>query len=319
LAIVAALLAAFSLVISSFTMFCLSAFLIGWAAAAGHQYRFAALEKVPLQLAPTATSFLLLGGILAAFIGPELAVIGRDLVETRFAGSYLLLAVAYIFGVFIVSLNSDTVVEDEDHALEGRQLGEIIRSPVVILAISAAALGYGAMSFLMTATPISMHQYAGHSLESTKQVIQAHIVAMYLPSLVFAGLLARLGFRRLLAAGVLALLVCLGVALSGTAVIHYWLALVLLGLGWNFLFLCGTNMLVYGYRQSERFRVQSANDFMVFSVQALVSLGSGWVLFQYQWKGLLLAVFPLVLLFTVLLWRSRAFGELQAAQRRSLL
>jgi MFS family permease len=307
LAIAAALFAAYSLVIGSFPSFCLAAFMLGWAAAATHQYRFAALEQVPARLAPKATSVLLLGGIVGAFIGPEIAVRGRDLVQTPFAGSYLLLAITFLLGVFLVSLNPDSSVEEGDPHEPDRPSREILRSPVVILAISAAALGYGVMSFLMTATPISMHQHVGHSLESTKLVIQAHIIAMYLPSLVFAWLLSRFGFRNILVAGVFSLLVCLAVALADTAVVNYWLALVILGIGWNFLFLSGTNLLVYGYRSSERFRVQSINDFLVFTVQAVVTLSAGWVLYRFYWRGMLIMVLPPLLAFIVLILRSRAF------------
>jgi len=163
--------------------------------------------RVPPEIAPKATSFLLLGGILAAFIGPELAVRGRGLLDTEYAGSFLLLSLSYFTGLIIVSFNQDIAIEQAEHHSSGRPLSEILRSPVIILAVSAAALGYGIMSFIMTATPISMHNHSGHSLEATKFVIQSHIVAMYLP------------------------------------------ALVLLGAGWNFLFLSGTNLLPRGYRR----------------------------------------------------------------------
>lgn len=312
LAVGAALFATFSLIIWSFPVYCLATFLMGWAAAAGHQYRFAALEMVAPELAPRATSLLLFGGILAAFVGPELAVAGRDLMDVAFAGSYVLLAATYALGIWLLSLNPDSVVTGEEQSDQGRPLWVIARTPVVFLAICAAALAYGSMSFLMTATPISMHAHSGHSLESTKLVIQAHIVAMYLPSLVFPALLARLGYRKMLSTGVLCLLACLLVALVGTTVTHYWWSLALLGVGWNFLFLSGTNLLARGYQRSERFRMQAFNDFLVFSVQATVALSSGWFLFRFHWDGLLYLVLPPVCAFAVLLWRTRAFGELRA-------
>jgi MFS family permease len=309
IAIAAALTAMQSLISNTFTGFCLAAFMMGWAAAAGHQYRFAALEAVPAEMAPRATSFLLLGGIMAAFIGPELAVRGRALLETEYAGSFLLLSFSYVAGLIIISFNQDSEVSQASHPGSGRPLAEILKSPVIILAISSAALGYGIMSFIMTATPISMHSHAGHSLEATKFVIQSHIAAMYLPSLAFAWLLGLLGFRGMLWLGVVVYLVTLGIAALNTAFLNYWVALMLLGIGWNFLFLSGTNLLPKGYRREERFRVQSMNDFMVFSVQALVSLSSGWFLFHWQWRGVLLACIPLVLLFAVLLWFLRGTGE----------
>jgi MFS family permease len=315
LAVLASLCACLSLIIWSFPLFCFSAFMIGWAAAAGHQYRFAALEKVRVDLAPKATSALLLGGILAAFIGPEMAVFGRNLVETPFAGSYLLLAGTYVGAIVLVSLNRNSLPVEDEQPGRGRALSEIVRSPIVMLAIGSAAVAYGVMSFLMTATPISMHEHSGHSLEATKRVIQAHIVAMYLPSLFYASLLARFGHRNMIFLGLLALLSSLVIAFAGTAVVNYWWSLVLLGIGWNFLFLGGTNMLAFGYHSNERFRVQSMNDFLVFSVQAVVALSSGWFLHYFQWKGLLYAVTPAIFAFAIMAWRSRAY-ELAEEEKR---
>jgi MFS family permease len=311
LAVGAALLAAWSLHAWSFPMYCFSAFLIGWSAVAGHQYRFAALEKVRVDLAPKATSALLLGGIVAAFIGPELAVRGRHLLNTPFAGSYLLLAIAYVIGVVLVSKNPDSVLSEEKQDGQGRPLSDIVRTPIVFLAISAGAVAYGVMSFVMTATPISMYENSGHSLESTKFVLQAHIVAMYLPSLFYSSLLARFGHRKMILGGVFSLIISIGIALSGTTVSHYWWSLVLLGVGWNFLFLGGTNILAFGYQKNERFRVQSMNDFLVVSVQALVALSPGWFLLKFGWNGLLYAVIPLVMVFSILAWRSRAYRQVE--------
>lgn len=311
LAIAAALTAMQSLVANTFGGFCLAAFMMGWAGAAGHQYRFAALEAVPAEIAPRATSFLLLGGILAAFIGPELAVKGRALLSTEYAGSYLLLSLSYLAGLVIISFHRDSRPVENDHEVPGRPLREILRSPVVILAIFAAALGYGVMTFLMTATPISMHKHSGFSLEDTKLVIQSHIVAMYLPALVFAWFYERLGYKGLMWAGVGIYFLCIVVAMVNTEFLHFWLALVLVGVGWNFLFLSGTNLLARGYRSNEKFRVQSVNDFVVFSIQALASLASGWVLYQWQWSGVLWACIPMVLGFSVLLWFFRKDNSLQ--------
>jgi len=305
IAITAALVAMLSLITDSFTGFCLAAIMMGWAGAAGHQYRFAALEAVPAEQAARATSFLLLGGILAAFVGPELAVRGRGLLDTEYAGSFLLLSLSYVAGLLIISFYRDAGLKQTAGHGSGRPLSEILRSQTILLAISAAALGYGVMSFIMTATPISMHVHAGHSLDATKFVIQSHIAAMYLPSLVFAWLFSKVGFRGMLWSGVCVYGVCLGIAAINTDFLNYWLALVLLGIGWNFLFLSGTNLLARGYRREERFRVQSMNDFLVFSIQAIVSLSSGWFLFHWQWRGVLLACIPMVLGFAVFLWLSK--------------
>ncbi len=307
LAIAAALLAAASLVAGSFAGCCLAGFLIGWSGAAGHQYRFAALEMVPAEIAPKATSALLLGGILGAFIGPEMAVRGRFLLDTDYAGSYLLLAWGYVLGLLIVTRYSESRHAGQQAATGGRPLAQVLRQPVVTLAVASAAIAYGLMSFLMTATPISMHEHAGHSLEATKWVIQTHIAAMYLPALVFPLLLARFGYRSLLWAGVVAYFVTIWVAISGTQLVNYWVSMLVLGVGWNFLFLSSTNLLPQGYLPEERFRVQSFNDFLTFTVQAVVSLSSGWFLFRFQWTGLLGTGAALLLAYALLLWRSAAF------------
>lgn len=301
LAVSAALLASFSLVHTSFGSFCLAALMMGWATAAGHQYRFAALELVPAEQAPKATSILLLGGILAAFIGPEIAVRGRALLATEYAGSFLLLAISYGTGIVLVSLYRDPGLAGGRRVRGGRPLAVIVRSPLVVLAIAASALGYGVMSLVMTAGPVSMHEHSHHSLEATKVVLQSHVAGMYVPALVYPWLFSKLRFRGMLWGGLAAFAVCLTVASIDTTVLHYWLTMVLLGVGWNFLFLSGTNLLPHGYRPEERFKIQSLNDFLVFSVQAAASLSSGWILFHFGWQGMIDAAVPLLLAFAVLL------------------
>ncbi len=302
LAILGGFLAVISLILNSFIGFCGAALVIGWAAAAGHQYRFAALEAVEPEQAHKATSALLMGGILGAFVGPELAVLGRHLLAAEFAGSYLLLMVAYGFGLLFISGYNDRHDVSQPSPGQGRALAVILATPQIRLAIAAAALAYAIMSFIMTATPISMHNHSGHSLEATKFVIQSHIAAMYLPSMLFGWLFARLGFFGMFWTGTLIFALCLGVALLGNQLLNYWLSLVLLGIGWNFLFLAGTNLLPQGYRPEERFRVQSMNDFLVFTVQATVALSAGWFVAQLGWQGLLWSCVPLLLVFVVLLW-----------------
>ena len=307
LAVMAALLAAMSLMHQSFAGFCMAAILMGWSGAAGHQYRFAAMESVPAEMAPKATSVLLFGGILAAAVGPEIAVRGQHLLETEFAGSYLLLAGVYSLGIVLISFYHESGFTSDRHTMKGRPLLQIMRSPVIILAVAASAVGYGVMSFVMTAGPVSMHEHAGHDMQATKWVLQSHIAAMYLPSLIYPWLYSKMGYGGMMWAGVVALLICLSIGLINTEFIHYWLTMVILGIGWNFLFLSGTNLLRYGYRDEERFKVQSFNDFLVFSIQGIASLSSGWFLYHWGWQGVLYASVPLVLAFAIMAWFSTAF------------
>ena len=317
LAVSAALLAALSLVQHSFVGFCAATVMMGWSAAAGHQYRFAAMECVSAEQAPKATSVLLFGGILAAVVGPEIAVRGQFLLATPFAGSYLLLAGIYILGIVLMAFYREARAGEFLHGRQGRPLREVIRSPVIILAVAASALGYGVMSFVMTAGPVSMHEHAGHSMQATKWVLQSHIAAMYLPSLVYPWLYSRMGYRGLMWTGVAALLACLFIGSLNTDFLHFWLTMVILGVGWNFLFLSGTNLLRYGYRDEERFKVQSFNDFLVFSIQGVASLGSGWFLYHWGWQGVLYASAPLVLLFALLAWIIAIPRTMPAAPSRS--
>ena len=303
------LLAVLSLVQASFWGFCTAAVLMGWSAAAGHQYRFAAMESVAAEHAAKATSVLLFGGILAAVVGPEIAVRGRYLMETEFAGSYLLLAAVYIIGIFIIIFYHEVREFAGSMVMKGRSLVQFVRSPVIVLAVSASAVGYGLMSFVMTAGPVSMHEHAGHDLQATKWVLQSHIAAMYLPSLVYPWLFGHWKFRGMMWAGICCLSVSLFVASLGTQFIHYWLTLVTLGIGWNFLFLSGTNLLRYGYHDEERFKAQSLHDFTVFSFQGLASLGSGWFLYHWGWQGVIFASVPLLLVFALLVFFSSAWPQ----------
>ena len=158
----------------------------------------------------------------------------------------------------------------------------------------------------MTATPLHMHFENGHSLVDTKWVIQSHIVAMFLPSLLVPMIVRRIGEVGLIGLGVGALLVSLAVIFSDYAFINYWLSLVLLGLGWNFLFIGGTTLLPRGYQDSERFKVQAFNDFSIFGVQATGALMAGWLLARIGWQALLLGMLPIlaILILTLVYWRA---------------
>jgi MFS family permease len=152
--------------------------------------------------------------------------------------------------------------------------------------VAAAAVAYGVMALLMTATPISMHVHHGHSVEDTAFVLQSHVIGMYAPSFVTGLLLTRFGIPAILAAGIAANALCAALALSGEGLLAYWSALTLLGVGWNLLFVAGTALLAGAYRPGERFRVQAANDFLMFGVMAVASLGAGPLLALIGWRGL---------------------------------
>ena len=305
MAVFGALLAGWSLSIQSFGWFCLSAFWIGTTGAATQQYRFAAIDCVSGDQIPKAASAVLMGGIASALIGPEVALLGKDLFSVEFAGSFVLLAGVFVIGGLILLALKDSRVDKAEKGQDSRPILQILRQPLVIAAIAASAIGFGVMSFLMTATPISMHHHFGHSLTDTKRVIQSHVTGMYLPSLVSGWLISRFGFQRMMFTGMTALILCLGIAYAAPALLNFWLALVLLGVGWNFLFVSGTSLLPKGYTSGERFKVQSTNDFFVFSIQAAGSLSSGWFLHHWKWQGVILACLPAIGLLAIILLLTR--------------
>jgi MFS family permease len=182
-----------------------------------------------------------------------------------------------------------------------------MRNPTLVMAIVAAVGGYGLMSFIMTATPVHMHVHEGHSLDQTKFVIQSHILAMFLPSFFSGWLISRWGAARVIMLGLLAYATALVMALTGSAILNYWSALVLLGIGWNFLFLAGTTLLPSTYTAAERFKVQGLNEMLVFGFQATAALSAGAVLHYLGWQKLLLACIPLILLLALtLIWWQKA-------------
>ena len=301
LAIIA--LAITALQIQSFYLFCIATFLFGITTATMNQFRFAAIESMAHNLSATATSAVLIGGLVSAFLGPELATLGKNIFETTFIGSFVLLSGCFLVAFALLWFYQQTNIIEKSQDTPTRSLQTIIKQPVFIIAMSSAAVGYIVMSYLMTATPMSMHVIDGLSLEKTKFVIQSHVIAMFLPSLFTPIIVKFLGLRKMMLTGVLFYFICIAIALSGHALDNYWIALILLGLGWNFLFIGGTSLLPQSYNEQEKYKVQSVNDFLIFSLQAIASLSAGWFVFNYGWEVVLLSVVPLLALqLVILLW-----------------
>jgi MFS family permease len=287
----------------SFYLFCTATFLFGITTATMNQFRFAAIESVDCHLSATATSAVLIGGLVSAYLGPEIALLGQDLFSTQFIGSFALLSLCFVLAFVLLWFYQPNHVTSTNHSSSGRELRNIIRQRVFIVAMSSAAVGYVVMSYIMTATPMSMHVIDGFSLEHTKFVIQSHVIAMFLPSLFTPWIVKLLGLSKMMIVGVLLYFICVAIALSGHALDNYWMALILLGLGWNFLFIGGTSLLPQSYTDSEKFKVQSVNDFLIFSLQAVASLSAGWFVFNFGWESVLLSVVPLLVVqLLLLLW-----------------
>lgn len=298
-----ACLAAMSIHYGSFWGFCLSIIILGGSLAVIQQFRFAAMESVPAVQSAKAASMVLLGGLIAAFLGPEIAHIGKGLTSVDFMGSFLLLALVVLLGgVVLLKFDAQVDPSHSEEVIAGRSLGALLHQPALWVAVASAGVGYAVMSYIMTATPVSMHHMQGHSLADTKWVIQSHICAMFLPSFFSGQLIARFGVRAIMVAGLIIYLVCGLIALSGQDLMHYWLGLVLLGVGWNFLFVAGTALLPTCYEPAERFKVQGFNDFVVFGCQAFASLSSGIVIFNFGWNPLILFSAPVLTVLIVLIW-----------------
>ena len=304
LAILAGVIAAWSISEQNFAVFCLASFFIGNYITFLQQFRFAVAESVPIEDVPRCLSILMLAGIVAAILGPEVtrrfsSVEGLS----EFAGSFLGLSALMTISLLILLLFFRNMpVQRGEVASDARPLPEILRQPNLLLAISSAVVGYTIMSLIMTATPVSMHEMDHHSLEDTTWVVQSHILAMYIPSLFSGFLVMRFGVIRIIQAGFLIMVACVLVGWGKPELVHYWGSMVLLGIGWNFMFLGGTTLLTQTYRVSERFKVQALNDFLIFGLQAVGSLGAGMLLATLGWNGVMAFSVPwLVLLVLAML------------------
>lgn len=295
-AALAALLAAYAVAVGSFTLFCLATFFTGMNGAFVQQYRFAASESVERSYASRAVSFVLVGGIFAGILGPELAKRTKDLLGVGlYTGSFISLAFLYLIAAALLLWLQPIQAQEEVRVGPERPLREIVTQPIYLVALLSGAIGYGVMSFTMTATPIQLNRISGFSLDDTAWVIQSHVIAMFLPSLFTGYILERLGVLRTMFIGVLILGGCVALALMSSHLLHYWGAMVLLGLGWNFTYVGATVLLTRAYRPSERFKAQAANEFVVFGIQAIASLSAGTIIFSAGWVVLNLISLPFLI------------------------
>jgi predicted MFS family arabinose efflux permease len=302
---VAALAVAWAVVQSSFALLCAAAIVLGANLAFQQQQRFAAAESVPPAQASRAISTVMIGTLAAAAVGPQLALALKNLVPGHeYAGSFVGVAALCVAAALVLTRYQPGLPQTHaaDRGDAGRPLADVVRQPMFVVAVAAAVISYAVMSFIMTATPISMHVHDHHSDTDTAWVIQSHLLAMYGPSLFSGRLIGRIGVRAGMTAGVALMFACVAIASAGHDLMHYWWGLVLLGVGWNLLFVAGTALLTTTYAPAERFRAQAVNEFSVFGTQALASLLAGPALHLLGWRTLNLATLvPLVLFALALL------------------
>jgi len=307
LGMLGALIAAFAVNIGSFWLLCFGTVFAGIYNAFGQQYRYAAADAAPLDWKGKAISLTLAGGILGGVIGPEVGKLTRTLLEPTYLASYGALIGFAALSMLIASRLNIPPLSVAEQKAAGRPLRQIARQPACIVAVLAAACGYGVMNLLMTATPLAM-DICGLPFADTAFILQWHVIAMFAPSFFTGGLIRRFGVLNILVAGAGLMFVCIGIAISGVTLLHFWWALVLLGVGWNFLFIGGTTLLTETYRPEEKAKVQGTNDFIVLGVQGLTSLSSGVLISSEGWTSLNTYALPIVAmtaLASMLLWLHR--------------
>jgi MFS family permease len=279
---------------SSFWLLVAGTLVLGTYNAFGQYYRFAAADAVPLGWRPRAISLVMAGGLVGGIVGPELSKHTIDLARPTFLASYASLMGFCVVTMAILSRLRMPQLADGEGGGPTRPLGEIMAQPVFIVAAAVAALGYGVMNLLMTSTPLAMG-FCGHPYAAAASVISAHVIAMFGPSFFTGSLIQRFGVLNVMMAGVVAMFACVAIALSGQLVAHFWWSLVLLGVGWNFMYVGGTTLLTQAYRPAEKAKAQGANEILIFCTTATSSFTSGVLVNAAGWNSLNYLALPFLL------------------------
>ncbi|MDO9219123.1 MAG: MFS transporter, partial [Lacisediminimonas sp.] len=304
-AVCSSLLCAWAVVEKNFWLLVLGTVIAGYYSANAQLYRFAAAELAKPAYREKAVSLVLAGGLMGAVLGPALAINARHLLSVPFAGAYLVLGAVALMSMATLAFITFPPTPAVSAASGGRPLREIMRQPVFIVSIAAASLGYGVMNLLMSATPLAMQQ-CNHPFEAAALVVEWHVIGMFAPGFFTGHLIRRFGAMPILWAGVALNVACIALALSGVEVMRFLAALVLLGVGWNFLFTGGTALALQSYRPEEKDKAQAAINFIVFAVMALSSFSAGALVTTQGWNLLNWgSLFPVGLIAVSLLWYSR--------------
>ncbi len=291
--VVGALIAASAIWLQSFWLLCFATLVWGVYNAYGQYYRFAAADVSSPEFRPTAISLVLAGGLVGGLLGPALSRWTVDLAGPRFMGAYLaLIAFAVVTMVLLRFIRIPTPTQTEK-AAAGRPLAQIAAQPKFIVAVLSGAIGYGVMNFLMVSTPLAMRA-CGHPYGDAAFVVSWHVVGMFAPSFFTGGLIRRFGVLPVMLTGAALNLASIGIALSGLEVAHFWWAMVVLGMGWNFLYIGGTTLLTETYRPEERAKAQGANDQAIFIMMMISSFTSGMTVTTAGWERVNLLAAPMV-------------------------
>jgi len=276
-----------------FWLLLIGTFCGGLYAAAHNSYRFAAADTASEAFRPKVVSWVLAGGVFAAVIGPQLVIFTKDILSPHiFAASYLgqsaCAALAALVLMFVKIPPLPAV-----HAVKARPLAEIARAPRFIVAVACGMASYTMMNMVMTSAPLAMVG-CGHTVTDATLGIQWHVLAMYSPSFITGSLIARFGVERITGTGLGLIVLAAVTAIAGITVAHFWTALVLLGLGWNFAFIGATTMVTQCHRPEERNKVQAFNDFLIFGGMAVASFSSGQLLEYFGWTTINAVIFPTI-------------------------
>jgi MFS family permease len=295
-AIAGSLVCAAAVYAGNFWLLCLGIVVLGAYFAAGQHYRFAAADSAPADFKSRAISLVLAGGIAGGFIGPETSMLTTGLIAGHpYTGAYFSLVAFALLSILALRWLEIPPLAEPERREKGRPLGEIARQPVFAVAVLCGTVSYGVMNLLMTATPLAMDASA-HPFSEAAFVIQWHIVGMFAPSFVTGNIINRFGLMTVMLVGVALNIVCVAIALSGVGVMHFWLALVLLGIGWNFMFVGATALLTESHTPAERAKVQGVNDSAIFITMIATSLASGALFTIQGWQAMNMWAVPVLLL-----------------------
>jgi MFS family permease len=293
-----------------FWLLCAGMMVMGMYTAFGKYYRFAAADAADPSFRAKAISLTLAGGIVGGIFGPEMAKRTTFAFEAHaYLGAYISLACVCLVATVLLMWLDIPVLSARERKESGRPLGEIMSQPAFIVAALAAMLSYGIMNLMMTSTPLAMRAH-DHHFNDAAFVLQWHMIGMYGPSFFTGSLINRFGVLNVILTGVVILLGCIAAAVTGTALLNFWAALFLLGIGWNFMYVGGSALLTESHTPAERAKTQAANDFMVFCTMAISSTSSGVLLQKSGWHAVNYGSIPFLVLAASatlwLMWRRRA-------------
>ncbi len=300
--IVGALICALAIYLQIFWLLCAGTMVLGGYNATAQYYRFAAADVASVDFKSKAISLVLAGGIVGAIVGPETSKLTKDLWAPAFVGSYLSLTLFCVLAIAVQSRLNIPPPSDDEKKGGGRNLTELARQPAFIIAVTTGAISYGVMNLLMTATPLAMHA-CQYPFKEAAFVIQWHILGMFVPSFFTGALIKRFGLMTIMVTGVALNLLCVAIALHGVEIWNFWLAMVLVGVGWNFMYVGATTLLTETYTPAEKATAQGFNESAIFITLAMSSLFSGALFTLQGWERLNLLAIPfLVAVGASLVW-----------------